>query len=451
MTIQKNSKRMTRLKAILLALCVASGAAPVFANGAAGKLTSEEATKAKASLELINSKLAKVSKTQAQVKLIESDEINILRSTAEDKVAISITTALVQHFADDRDAIASLIALQHVRQSKVSEKLKSPTASRFLGALSSAVGSVVDEKSGVSGLGQTMNEGGTEAINSAYSQTQSRAADEAGINWMLEAGYNPHGAVRAQRELLTLSEAGKTSAMNELQRVSADRVAYLEALVDDNAKAKALSSDSKSPLWPPNKSSSTVATAPASVDITAAAAAPSSVQATPVSAGSGRDEPIDGVSLSRYAAIKNDIAYMGESAALAKHSLAQDAFSKLDQQWTDRMAQDKSLDLSRRYATQYLEASQGDYADWGRDVAQVRQTGRLQLGTDPTAVDDWLSLLKAQKEAASAGSAAAAVFAQRAKEKGLSVYDFQIVNAWWSQRAKDHAAKGDQGLLRRME
>jgi hypothetical protein len=155
--------------------------------------------------------------------------------------------------------------------------------------------------------------------------------------------------------------------------------------------------------------------------------------------------------LSRYAAIKNDIAYMGESASLAKHSLAQEAFSKLDQQWTERMAQDKSLDLSRRYTTQYLEASQGDFADWGKDVAQVRQTGRLQLGTDPTAVDDWISLLKAQKKAASEGSAASTDFAQSAKEKGLSVYDFHIVNAWWSQRAKDRAAQGDTSLLRHME
>lgn len=449
MSFQKNPKQTPRLAAILLALCFTGAAAPAFADNEFGKLSSEEATKAKASLELINNKLGKVSKSKAQVKLIESDEINILQSADDNKDTISVTTALVLQFADDRDAIASLIARQHVRQTQSPEKRKSPTTSKFLDMLGSAVNSAVDSKVGVSGVGQTLSEGGSEVISSAYSQAQERAADEASINWMLEAGYNPHGAVRAQKKLLTLSEAGKTSAMNQHQPASADRVAYLEALVDDNAKSKTLSADSKNPLWARVQGNSNASAVAASAETTAALTH-HKPEAAAVSTDSSSDEPIDGFSLSRYAAIKNDIAFMGESPALAKHSLTQEAFSRLDQQWAARMAQDKSRNLSKRYANQYLEASQGDFADWGKDVAQVRQTGRLQLGTDPTAVDDWLVLQKMQKEIASGGPDAATAFAKAVKEKGLSLYDFNIIHSWWVQRTKDQAAKGDNSLLQRM-
>ena len=383
------------------------------------------------------------------MKLIESDEINILQSVDDNKGTISVTSALVLQFADDRDAIASLIARQHVRQTPSFEKEKSPTASKFLDMLGSAVNSAVDSKVGVTGVGQTLSEGGSEVIRSTYSEAQEKAADEASINWMLEAGYNPYGAVRAQKKLLVLSEAGKTSAMNQHQPTSADRVAYLEALVDDNAKSKELSGEGKRPLWARIQDSNIVPAVAASTETTTASVH-RGPEGTAASADSSSDEPIDGFSLSRYAAIKNDIAFMGESPALAKHNLTQDAFSRLDQQWATRMAQDKSLNLSKRYANQYLEASQGDFADWGKDVAQVRQTGRLQLGTDPTAVDDWLVLQKMQKELASGGPEAATAFAKAVKEKGLSLYDFHIIHSWWTQRSKDQAAKGDNSLLQRM-
>lgn len=435
----------------LLAVCLACAMAPALADNAPNKLSSEDFTKAKASLELINSKLGKASKSKAQIKLVESDDINI-GAAEDDASAIAVTTALVLQFADDRDAMASLIARQQSlpgpNTEQKPEAKKSPTVGKLMGMLGSAVGGAVDSKIGVSGASQTLTEGGSEIINSIGSQAQDKSADEASVNWMLDAGYNPHGALRAQKKLLSLSDAGKTSKLSAQHPVSADKVAYIEALIDDNAKAKAMSADSKSPLWGPAKATNSAAPL-AAVAATAAPAVAGSSEAVSTTASTNNDS-IDGTSLSRFAVIKNDVAFLGESQALAKHSLTADGFKKLDQEWSARMAQDKGQALAQRYAMHYLEASQGEFADWGIDVAQIKQTGRLQLGTDPTGVDDWIVLHKAHRNIAAGGADAAAAFTKAAKEKGMSDYDFNIVNAWWTQRAKDRAAKGDKTLVQRM-
>lgn len=448
MQSKKHQKYISRLAAVLLTTCLIGGMAPVLADNESGKLSSEELIKAKASLELINNKLGKFSKAKTQIKLVESDEINIGPAT-DDKTTITLTSALVAEFADDRDAIASLVARQQAQQNQEpkqkTEKIKSPTTSKLMDMLGSAVNGAIDSKLNVSGAGQTLSEGSNEIISSVYSQSQEKAAAEASITWLVEAGYNPYGAVRAQQKLLTLSKAGRTGALDQVQRASEDKVAYLEALIDDNAKAKALGADSKNPLWPQAIGSRNTGVGPA-----AAATAQATNKIETTTAASANDEPIDGVSLSRYAAIKNDVAFIGEGRALNKYNLTPEAFSTLDRQWTERMTQDQSLDLSKRYAVYYLEASQGEFADWGKDVAQIKQTGRLQLGTDPTGVDDWITLHKAHKEASRGGPDTATAFATTAKDKGLSIYDFNIINAWWSQRAKDLAVQGDKSLLQRM-
>lgn len=431
---------------VLIAAFIAS-TAPANAQSNETKLSSEELLKAKATLEVIHGKLVRVSKINSQIQLVESDDIDIQINTT-DKPIITLSSGLIWHFRDDRDAVAGLIARQQAslikKPAPKQDAKKSPTLSRLLDMVGSAVGSAVDSKVGVSGVAQTVAEGSSEIADSLASQAKEKQIEENSVNWMLEAGYNPYGAVRAQKALSALPEGSKGQTL----AASPERSAYLEALIDDNAKAKTLATEGKTALLTrtqaANKSSEGAKPPSSAGQQTAVAPASASNAATP------NDEPIDGVSLSRYATIKNDIAYKGETEALAKHKLSAEAFANIDQQWSARITQDKKLQLSTRYARHYMEASQGEFADWGRDVAQVKQTGRLQLGTDPTGVDDWVALHKAQKEAAAGGPDAASDFRKTAKDKGLTDYDFHIVNAWWLQRAKDKAAQGDNSLLQRI-
>lgn len=424
-----------------IGLCLAVGSiaayAPATAQNNANSLSADELVKAKAMLEVIHDKLAKVGKSKSQVQLIESEEIDI-QSSDDGKGVITLTSGLIVHFRDDRDAVASLIARQqasHIRKpTPKQEGKKSPTVSKLMDMVGSAVSTAVDSKVGVSGAAQTVAEGSGEIVDRMALQTRKREIDEAIVNWMLEVGYNPYGAVRAQKSLSVLPEGSRGQKL----AASPDKLAYLEALVEDHPKAKAFSVDGKTALIQKAPATSSPTNAAASTTITTKATSDSS------------DEPIEGVSLSRYAAIKNDIAYKGESEGLTKHNLSTEAFAKIDQQWAVRISQDKTFNLSARYATHYMEASQGEFTDWGRDVAQVKQTGRLQLGTDPTAVDDWIELFRMNKGPARDTPDADAAFNKAIKEKGLSLYDFQIVNAWWSQRAKDKAAQGDKSLLQKM-
>jgi hypothetical protein len=433
-----SKKTCHRTAALMVAISFMSLVAPVLAQNSVDKLSSDELVKAKAALEVIHDKLSKIGKTQSQIQLVDSDEIDI-QTADDDKGTISLSTALVLHFRDDRDAVASLIARQQASQRKKpvakQETKKSPTVSKLMDMVGSAVSSAVDAKVGISGAAQTAAEGGSEVIDRVASQVLEKEIDEASVNWLAEAGYNPYGAIRAQKSLSALPEGSRGQKL----ATNPEKVAYLEALVEDNPKAKAFSADAKTPL---------LSRPPASSSASANGTASNSM--TVKTSGDAGDEPIEGVSLSRYAAIKNDIAFKGESEGLAKHNLTAEAFAKIDQQWSSRIAQDKNRSLNARYATHYLEASQGEFADWGRDVAQVKQTGRLQLGTDPTGVDDWVALHKAHQEAARGGPDAVAAFGKAAKDKGLSLYDFQIVNAWWAQRAKDRASQGDRSLLQRM-
>lgn len=404
-----------------------------FAGEPSEKLTGDEVTKTKATLEIIQSKLTKVSKSRTQIQMLDSDDVKI-QTSDDGRGIITITTGLILRFNDDRDAVASLIAQQQAlfnqKPEPTLDQKKNPTTSRLLGLVGSAVSNAVDSKVGVSGASQTIADSGSVIASSLISRAREKEADESVISWMIESGYNPYGALRAQKVMLALVDAGQAQSKVD----PGERIAYLEALIQDNSKSKNYTPTDKVAL----------------VNRPQAAAFTASTANSPIESTGAIDEPIDGVSLSQYAAIKNDIAFKGAVEGLAKHNLSSDAFAKIDQQWNSRIAQDKKLNLAARYSTHYMEASQGEFADWGRDVAQVKQTGRLQLGTDPTSVDDWIFLHKSNNDAAHGGPESAAAFIKVAKEKGLSIYDFQIVNAWWTQRAKDKASQGDKSLLQRM-
>ena len=98
--------------ALLLALLLATQLSSASADD---KLSSNEQTQAGATLELINSKLAKASKFKPELKLSDSDDIDLQLS--EDDKTLTLTTGLVQQLRDDRDALAGLIAHQHAHRS----------------------------------------------------------------------------------------------------------------------------------------------------------------------------------------------------------------------------------------------------------------------------------------------------------------------------------------------
>lgn len=265
---------------MVMAGVVGFWSSPSLAQSTAEQLSADEIIKAKAVVDVINDKLAKVSQTKSRVRVVESSDIDI-QAASDDPYQFALSSSLVARFADDRDALASLIARQLavVKQKPTPkpEAKKSPVGGKLMGMFRSAVSGAIDSRVGVSGTTDLVTEGSGEVIDAITAQSNEKEVDQLSIAWLLEAGYNPYGSIRAQKSLATLPEGSSGQKL----AASPERVAYLEALVDDHPKAKAFAAADKSPLWArrPAPTTAQETTAPATASVSAPDAPPAKAPA----------------------------------------------------------------------------------------------------------------------------------------------------------------------------
>lgn len=384
----------------------------------------------------MHQKLAKVSGIEAKLLLSDSDEVNAFATEVKGEKVIVLNMGLIDELGDDRDALVGVLAHEYAHHGK-SHIASTRSNNTVFGVLGAIVGGVIDYKLGTRGLGQDIGGAGAKVITRSFSREQERDADALGLQWMVEAGYNPAGAVRAQRKFLAMAGANSGFSLFRSHPGSDERVNNLEGLIAASDKARALQSDVKVALSLPEPETATEETALA--------------MATPQpEPGAALLEPVHGVALEKFAQVSNDVVFLGEAKGLAKHKLTPARYAQINEGWTARMAKEPGSGLSLAYSRRYFEASQGRFAAWGRDVAQAFQSGKLREAGEPLPADDWADLLKAQQNAVSDGRYDAAAFEQAAKVKGLTAYDFNIVNSWWMQRAKERMAQGDMSVFQKI-
>lgn len=383
----------------------------------------------------MHQKLSQVSGIEARLLLSDSDELNAFATEVKGEKVIVLNMGLVDELGDDRDALVGVLAHEYAHHGK-SHISSTRSTNTLFGVLGAIVGGVIDYKLGTGGLGQDIGGAGAKVITRSFSREQERDADALGLQWMVKAGYNPSGAVRAQRKFLALAGGSSGFSLFRTHPGSDERVSNLEGLIAANDKARALQSDARVALSMPEEAPEPQTVAALTRPLPEPAAA--------------LLEPVNGIALSRFAQISNDLVFFGEVKGLAKNKLTPARYAQINEAWTARMAQDTSFGLSSAYARHYFEASQGTFAAWGRDVAQSYQSGSLRETAEPLPVDDWAALLKAQQGAVKDGKYDAAAFEQAAKAKGLSPYDFNIVSSWWMQAAKQRAAQGDMSVYQRI-
>lgn len=390
-------------------------------------------------LEAMHQALAKVSGIKSRLLLSDSDEVNAFATEAEGEKLIVLNMGLVDALGDDRDALVSVLAHEYAHHGK-SHLASTKSTNSLFGVLGVVVGAVIDYKLGTGGLGQDIGGAGAKVITRSFSRDQEREADATGLQWMVDAGYNPAGAVRAQRKFLEMAGSSGGFSLFRTHPGSDERVVNLQGLIAANAKAQALNSDQKVALALPSAEQDDEEADESEGQAVAAFTEPPAALL----------EPVQGTSLAGFAQISNDIVFMGEAKALARHKLSASRYAQINDGWTARMRGESGHTLTGAYSAHYFEASQGRFAAWGKDVAQAMRSGRLAQATEPVPVDDWAALVQAQRQAVKDGQYDAAAFERAVKAKGMTSYDFNIVNSWWMQRARERAAQGDTSLYQKL-
>jgi Zn-dependent protease with chaperone function len=390
-------------------------------------------------LEAMHQALAKVSGIKSRLLLSDSDEVNAFATEAEGEKLIVLNMGLVDALGDDRDALVSVLAHEYAHHGK-SHLASTKSTNSLFGVLGVVVGAVIDYKLGTGGLGQDIGGAGAKVITRSFSRDQEREADATGLQWMVDAGYNPAGAVRAQRKFLEMAGSSGGFSLFRTHPGSDERVVNLQGLIAANVKAQALQSDQKVALALPSAEQDDEEADESEGQAVAAFTEPPAALL----------EPVQGTSLAGFAQISNDIVFMGEAKALARHKLSASRYAQINDGWTARMRGESGHTLTGAYSAHYFEASQGRFAAWGKDVAQAMRSGRLAQATEPVPVDDWAALVQAQRQAVKDGQYDAAAFERAVRAKGMTSYDFNIVNSWWMQRARERAAQGDTSLYQKL-
>ena len=374
----------------------------------------------------IHRALGRASDIQARLLIAEDEAINAFATEIKGEKVIVLNQGTLDEFKADREAVAAILAHEYGHHAKghIASSQASESALSVLGAL---VGAVVDARFGTAGLGRRAAGAGATLLARSFDRGQELEADTVGLAWMIEAGYNPEGALRLQKRFLEMARASGDAGFSFFQThpSSAERVDALQTAIAADSKARPLAG---APLL--------TFSYPEDDDDDAPALAPDNAS-TLVALGPLPDEllsPVEGVDLERYAAISNEIVSAGNDApVLKKHKLSVAAYQRITDVWVERMRRDESFKLSQKYSAFYLKASTGNYAVWGRDVARSLNEGLTLQEKEPVSIETWGQLQRVQ-------SSDQAAFNAELKSRNLSSYDWNIVSNWWGRRIAQGAS-----------
>ena len=389
----------------------------------------------------VHKNLAAASGLKLRLLISEDDEVNAYATEQEGERWVVLNWGLIDALHDDRDAIAAVLAHEYAHHGK-NHIQRTQSSNSVLGVLGAIAGAAINAKLGTSELGHAIGRTGAKVLSSTFSRDQEREADSQGLQWMINAGYNPLAAVRLQKKLLELAGSDDQFSLFRSHPPSKDRAAELDAIIAKDPVAKQLSSQPLVALnLPPDDDEDD---APGM----AAAGGTKMALTEPLPASLA---PIQGFGLMRYASFVNAIAAAKESEYAAVHAqfgLTQEGAKPLHDAWTARMQQDPGLAMA--YGPAFFEASVGPFAQHGRDVAANQRAGAPVTGDSPLPQADWLRLLAVQSGLNKKGGdqkEVAAAFAQATQAHGISPYDFQIATQWWLAVARQKANKGDSALM----
>jgi Zn-dependent protease with chaperone function len=187
-----------------------------------------------AKLIRIFDRVAAYSPISATLLYSPQQQFNAAAFTNKGQAYVVFYAPLLHVYRDDEDAIAYVVAheLAHHSQKHTTRGADNRAA---IAALANLAGAFVDynldrKNSRNTGVGRLAGQVGGAALVAGYTRDQEREADQAGLQMMSRAGFNPEGAIRAQRVMAKLSRE-KWFTLFDTHPSSPERAANLEAQI----------------------------------------------------------------------------------------------------------------------------------------------------------------------------------------------------------------------------
>jgi Zn-dependent protease with chaperone function len=171
--------------------------------------------------------------TYAKLLFSDKPELNASAGSANGVNVIKVNLQMLDMIGNDRDQCAALLGheITHIVKEHGNEKAALNTFLSILGGLAAvAIDYQLQVKTGVNyGLGQDITGLGSGLIESAFSRSEEREADEYGFELMTSAGYDPQGAVQLHTNLL--KRTGDNHSFLSGHPASSERIANLQHLI----------------------------------------------------------------------------------------------------------------------------------------------------------------------------------------------------------------------------
>jgi Zn-dependent protease with chaperone function len=403
-------------------------------------------------LEAIYAELERVSGVEAMLLYSTSPDINAFATYAGEEKVVVVEAGFVEYAKEDRDAVAAALGheLGHHKADHIRGGQRKRQGVRVLGAI---LGAVVGAKVGAGGaiVSDTIGAGaGLVALK--FNRDQELEADRLSVDWLIQAGYNPQGMLRLQQKLAELEKEHPHSAILSTHPTSAKRYAAAEKLIAKRAPSADLLARAQAPLVDERALASVNAEINRVEDARVAEVLKPS--ATPAAAllDSGQ-----GMSLADYAALSNELVWAGkdgEGAALKRHKLTAIRWQQISDTFDTRMRTDPSM--ADYFKVRFFRATQGRYAEYGRDLADSYEKGQPLKLEPPLSIEEFGSLAGAlggamlSADEGNVPSAHDSIIDGRhddiLKNYGLSRYDFYVVNLWWVRKAQIADLAGDHSI-----
>jgi predicted Zn-dependent protease len=136
---------------------------------------------------------------RAHLAIVETDSINAFAVTHGGKDYVAFSISYLDEFGNDRDAIATTMGheMAHLRLGHNGAARKEREG---VGRAASTAAGLVASAVGIPMGGLLADIGGAAIVNS-FSRDEERAADEQGLRWATEAGYDACGQIRVAAAL----------------------------------------------------------------------------------------------------------------------------------------------------------------------------------------------------------------------------------------------------------
>jgi len=399
-------------------------------------------------LEKIYADMERQSGVDAKLVWSTNPDINAFATEVGKEKVVVVQEGLLGMMNGDRDAVAAVLGheLGHHKADHIRAGKRKEEGSRVLGTLLGAVvGAKLGKGTGAVAGAAVGNVGGS-LVALKFDRDQEMEADRLSVGWMIAAGYNPQGMLRLQQRLAAL-DTHSNAAILSTHPTSEKRYKAAEQLIAKLSPPHEIVSQPIRPLVGDGELASASAEIKGLEDEHLAQALgshePPSAEAL---------APVQKLSFDTYATLDSQLDFAGSKGrahVLASNHVTEKQFKQASDVFGERIEADDAL--ARRYGVDYFRASQGKFANYGRDLADSFEKSQA-LHLDPpyplkTASALYVEMTKRGAPAFEDAEQAKAE-SEVLKQRGLTYYDYVIAHNWWMRKANIAVISGDTSVMR---